>query len=317
MTVPRWETLRLYDGGVARSVGRELRRNQWHMYIFYLILLTALCADAQSASDFAESRAACAMGRGGEVVSRANAMGFRMGLAEACVKALTWAASNNRLLELYADSAGQANALTLVVKITDNATAATAPFHLTDSAQKMVSGGHLVPSIAFDAGFTRGYLEKASPPSGSMDMPTLNRRTEGCLNEAQSLAACAEAGRLQGSLASQMNNAFSNPNSNSHPASRNESQGPERASTEAAVNRKFMEWSRSWSMDRYSPGSARIEGIDCSGQCKASGRFTFIRWGVAHTIPFVAFMQSQGDGNYRIGRLCYDDDTSNMRDCTN
>jgi hypothetical protein len=316
ITDPRSEVSRLYDGGAARFLGRELTRAKSHIYIFCLILLMAFGLHAQSTSDFAESRSACALGRGGEVVNRANAMGFRVGLAEACVKALTWAASNSRLLDLYADTSGQANARGLVERITDNARASTTPFRLTGSAQEMLNNGHLIPSIAFDAGFTRGYLERTSPPSGSMDMPTLNRRTEECLTEVQSLSVCAEVGRIQGALANQMNNAFSNSGSNSFPAPRSESQGPDRASTEAAVNQKFLDWSRSWSMDRYSPGSAHVDGVDCSRQCKASGRFTFTRWGAPHTIAFVAFMESQGDGSYRIGRLCYDDNTSNMRDCT-
>jgi len=37
--------------------------------------------------------------------------------------------------------------------------------------------------------------------------------------------------------------------------------------------------------------------------------------GAIHTIAFVAFLSSESDGKYSIGRLCYNDDTSGMREC--
>jgi hypothetical protein len=178
----------------------------------------------------------------------------------------------------------------------------------------MLTNGQLIPNVAFDAGFTRSFLERTAPPSGSIDMAALSSRTEGCLTENESLAVCAEVGGIQGALAYQTSNAFSD--SGATPAGRTEPQGPDRAQTEAAIDQKFRDWSQSWSWDRYNPGSAHVRSVDCSGQCKASGQFTFTRGWSPHTIPFVVFLQSEGGGKYSLGRLCYDDNTSGTRDCT-
>jgi hypothetical protein len=280
----------------------------------FLIGFVPLSTYGQDASDVAESRLACAQGLGQQAVNQAREMGFQGGLAEVCVKALSWMASNGKLLDLYAGGLTQGNARQVLNNMTDNARLSTTPFRATGTPQEMLNNGKLIPSVAFDAGFSRSFLEKAAPPSGSIDMSALKSKTEGCLNENQPLAVCADVGRIQGALAYQTSNAFSN--SNATATTKAESQGPDRARTQAAIDQKFQNWSRSWSWDRYSPGSARVTSIDCSGQCKASGQFTFTRMGAPHTIPFVAFIQSGDGGNYSLGRLCYDDTTSNSRDCT-
>jgi hypothetical protein len=174
--------------------------------------------------------------------------------------------------------------------------------------------GELTPSLAFDAGFTRSFLERQKTPSGSMTVAELKRTTEGCFNLTESLALCADAGRIQGALAYQTSNAFSD--NSAMPAPKTETQGPDRVQTEAAIDRKFQIWSQSWSFDRYRPGSVQIADVNCSGQCKASGRFSFVRMGALHTIAFVAFLSSEADGRFSVGRLCYKDDTTNMLDCT-
>jgi hypothetical protein len=282
-----------------------------------LIFLVPMTMYSQNPSDVAQSRLACAQGQGQQAVNRARTMGFQMGLADACVKALNWTANNSKLLDLYATDSGQGNPQQLVNRITDIARASTTPFRASGSSQQMLNNGQVIPSVAFDAGFTRSFLEKTAPPSGSIDMAALKSRTEGCLSENQSLAVCAEVGRIQGALAYQTSNAFSDSSATSAP--RSGPQGPDRAQTEAAIDQKFRNWSQSWSWDRYSPGSARVTGIDCSAQCKASGQFTFTRLGAPHTIPFVAFIQTEDGGRYSLGRLCYDDNTTgtSMRDCTN
>ena len=85
--------------------------------------------------------------------------------------------------------------------------------------------------------------------------------------------------------------------------------------TEAAIDRKFAQWSLSWAMDRYQPGSARVDSLDCgSGGCSARGHFTFFRVGVAYQIPFAAAIQSDDKG-FWLGRLCYDDVTTGSQDC--
>ena len=91
-------------------------------------------------------------------VDRARGYGFQVGLAEACVKALRWAAANNKLLDLY--QSGASGASIQVNRYTDRARLSTGPYRPTGSPQEMWRGGELTPSLAFDAGFVRSFLEK-------------------------------------------------------------------------------------------------------------------------------------------------------------
>lgn len=276
-----------------------------------LLLLAPILAYAQSASDVAETRASCAQGLGQQALGRVQSMGVRMGLAEMCVKALNWTAKNGDLLDIYSGS-GRDAARSLVDRLADNAKGSTAAFRADASPSDMWNKGELTPSLAFDASFTRSYLENpGAPPSISSD--ELQRRTEGCLNETQSLAVCADTGRIQAALAYQMVNAFSSSGN----TGASQSQGPDRAQAAAAIDQKFQQWGQSWSFDRYQPGSAQVTGISCNGQCKVSGQFSFTRFMSVHTIPFVAFMSPQGNGQYSLGRVCYNDETTNEQDCTN
>jgi hypothetical protein len=268
----------------------------------------------QNASDFAATRRSCAQGLAQQALDRIHAMGIQMGTAEMCVKALSWTANNGDLLDIYTRGAGRGDAVARVNRLTDGAQSSTGPFSSSESPGQMWSKGELTPSLAFDASFTRSYLDKPAAPSASINSNELKRITEGCLRQTQSLAVCAEAGRSQATLAYQMNNAFSNNRATS--AAKSESQGPDRAQTQGAIDQKFQKWARSWSFDRYRPGSAQITDMNCNDQCKVSGRFSFVRMGSVHTIPFVAFLPPLGDGTYTLGRLCYNDETTNMLDCT-
>ncbi len=241
----------------------------------------------QNASDVAESRRFCAQGLAQEGLNRIHAMGVRMGPAEMCVKALSWTAKNGDLLDIYARGTGQGGARLLVNRLTDSARLSTVAFRSSGSPLEMWNRGELTPSLAFDAGFTRSYMEKQQAPSPSMSPADLQRRTEGCLNEAQSLAVCADAGRIQGALAYQMNNAFSDSGGKARAAGIGIAGTGPVAATAAAIDRKFQNWAQSWSFDRYRPGSAQITGMNCSEQCKASGRFSFTRMGALHTIPLL------------------------------
>jgi Caspase domain len=91
---------------------------------------------------------------------------------------------------------------------------------------------------------------------------------------------------------------------------------PDAKGLEAVVNQKFREWSAGWFMDRFIPGSARVEKKDCSAQgCKVAGTFSFVRGGAKHSIPFAAAMGGSGS-DLSVQRLCYQDNTSGMQDCT-
>ncbi len=304
----------LYDTTALHPLRKSFKRDSLLSLLGCLILLVPMSMYGQSASNYAESRLSCAQGFAQQVVDRVRAMGVQKGSAEVCVKALSWTAKNGNLLDIYMRGTGQGGARLLITRFTDNAKLSTGPFRPDSSSLQMWNKGELTPSLAFDAGFTRSYLERPTTSSTSMNPAELEHRTAGCLNQTQSLAVCADAGRIQGILAYQMNNAFSD-NSDT-PAAKQESQGPDKAQTAAAIDRKFQVWARSWSWDRYRPGSVQITGLNCSDQCKASGQFSFVRMGALHTIAFVAFLSSTGDGRYSLGRLCYNDDTTNQLDCT-
>jgi len=300
------------SGRTRRGAGFSHSRNDKCLGLLAcLVLLVPIGLCAQSASDVAQSRLSCAQGLGQQALERVQAMGVRMGLAEMCVKALNWTAKNGDLLDIYSGS-GRDAARPLVDRITDNARASTVAFRADASAADMWNKGELTPSLAFDASFTRSYLENPGPPP-SISAAELQRRTEGCLNETQSLAVCVDTGRAQAALAYQMVNAFAN----SADSGSTQSQGPDRAQAAAAIDQKFQQWAQSWSFDRYQPGSVQVTGISCSGQCKVSGQFSFTRFMSVHTIPFVAFMSPQGNGQYSLGRVCYNDETTNEQDCTN
>lgn len=92
--------------------------------------------------------------------------------------------------------------------------------------------------------------------------------------------------------------------------------GPDQTDTEARINDKFIQWSEGWAMDQYHPGSAHIDTMNCGdGGCEARGRFSFFRGGTRLTITFDAQLPRVGDNQFALRRLCYDDNTTGMRDC--
>ncbi|MCB1841227.1 MAG: hypothetical protein H6858_02915 [Rhodospirillales bacterium] len=87
---------------------------------------------------------------------------------------------------------------------------------------------------------------------------------------------------------------------------------------QAAINDKFMQWALSWMIDRYVPGSAKIERLDCgAGGCEAYGSFTFTRGNASASIPFEAEAPETAPNTFIIGRLCYSDTTTGTADCVN
>lgn len=298
-----------------RTTFKRLQKDRFLSLLACLILLAPMSMHGQSASDVAQSRLSCAQGLGQQALERVRAMGARMGLGEMCVKALNWTAKNGDLLDIYSSGTDRNGARLLVNRIDDSAKASTVAFRSDGSPADMWNKGELTPSLAFDAAFTRSFLDKPGPPPASMSTAELQRRTEGCLSDTQSLAVCADTGRIQAALAYQMVNAFSD--SSDTGSAQPESQGPDKAQVAAAIDQKFQNWGQSWSFDRYQPGSVQVTGITCSGQCKVSGQFSFTRFVSVHTIPFVAFLSSTGNGQFSLGRVCYNDETTNMQDCTN
>jgi hypothetical protein len=280
-----------------------------------LALLIPMHMYGQDASSVGESRLACAQGLGQQAVARVRVMGVQMGLADVCVAALKLTATSGKLLDIYGSETGPGSARLVLNRLVDSAQLSTGPFRSSGSPLEMWEKGELTPSLAFDAGFTQSFVDKAKAPPASANLAELKRQTEGCLSLTLSLAACVSAGRVHGALAYQISNAFSN--NDSRPAPKSDSQGPDRTQTSTAIDRKFQNWSQSWRMDRYRPGSIQLTSIDCSDQCKASGRFSFDRFGAVHTIDFVAFLSAGANGQYSVGRLCYNDNTTNMLDCTN
>jgi hypothetical protein len=92
--------------------------------------------------------------------------------------------------------------------------------------------------------------------------------------------------------------------------------GPNQADTQARINEKFIQWSEGWAMDQYQPGSAQIDTMNCGdGGCEARGHFSFFRGGARLTITFDAQLPRIADNQYALRRLCYNDNTTGMRDC--
>jgi hypothetical protein len=86
-------------------------------------------------------------------------------------------------------------------------------------------------------------------------------------------------------------------------------------SMEKAIDSRFLRWSGSWRIDRYTESSARISDAQCNeGACDVSGRFTFARQGVSYRIGFSASIERKLP-DHIVRRLCYDDTTSDAKDC--
>jgi hypothetical protein len=102
----------------------------------------------------------------------------------------------------------------------------------------------------------------------------------------------------------------------STPQGPSDQSGPPRSDAEARINDKFIQWSEGWAMDQYQPGSAHIDTMNCGdGGCEARGHFSFFRGGTRLTITFDAQLPLIGDNQYALRRLCYNDNTTGMRDC--
>lgn len=85
---------------------------------------------------------------------------------------------------------------------------------------------------------------------------------------------------------------------------------------QVAVDDQFAQWSSTWGVDRYVPGSSRIEGKQCKDKrCTVWGKFTFTRFGAPHSIAFSATIDHSQSLRLSVARLCYDDNTTGMRDC--
>jgi hypothetical protein len=87
------------------------------------------------------------------------------------------------------------------------------------------------------------------------------------------------------------------------------------ARVHAGLDVEFTAWSRNWGVDRFVPGSAKVAAQDCKlDVCTFTGQFVVARMGTPVPVPFLAMIKRQGD-LLLIGRLCYEDRTTGMRDC--
>ena len=87
------------------------------------------------------------------------------------------------------------------------------------------------------------------------------------------------------------------------------------ARVHAGLEVEFTAWSRNWGVDRFVPGSAKVAAQDCKlDVCTFTGQFVVARMGTPVPVPFLAMVKRQGD-RLLIGRLCYEDRTTGMRDC--
>jgi len=261
-------------------------------------------------------RRACAIGVVQELVDDAAKKGTEVDPADVCVAALRWTAHDGKLLSVYMDGDHEAGARFYIEASTDDAALKPEPFQAPDTPEKMWKDGDLTPSTVFDTAFARAYLNQEPVPDEPINAVLLKRQTEECLSMSAPLATCAAAGRLQGALAYRVRNSLGNYQADS-PQPDQQDEGPDRDQATQAINNGFIHWSSDWAMDRYQPGSAQIDTVRCGDRgCQAQGKFTFFRMGAGLRIPFLADFSYAKDGQYYLNRLCYNDTTTGMQDCT-
>ena len=91
----------------------------------------------------------------------------------------------------------------------------------------------------------------------------------------------------------------------------------EAASLANAVNVVFSRWSSGWMFDRYIDQSAVIQEIANQPYgYLARGVFRFTRGGQVIQIPFASAVVKTAAGDFISKKLCYNDPTSGMTDCT-
>jgi len=268
--------------------------------------------DAGNTSDW---RLLCAKGLAQDAVNNGRKQGWTIELADVCVAALRWTAHDGKLLAPYMNGTHDDGARFYIDSSTDDAALKTETFFSHGTPQEMWKAGDLTPSEVFDTGFARSFLEKDALPDKPTNLVQLKRWTTSCMNMEAPLSVCAAMGRLQGALAFAARDSVGDY----HPSkSQSKDQGPDKGEAETAINNGFISWSSGWSMDRYQRGSAHIDNISCGERgCQATGRFTFFRMGNMLTIPFSADFNYAKDEKYYLDQLCYSDNTTGMRDCTN
>ena len=78
-------------------------------------------------------------------------------------------------------------------------------------------------------------------------------------------------------------------------------------SPEGAIDRAFVDWSRSWIVDRYIPESARVLSSRVEEvTTDVLGTFDFKRSGKLNTFRFGATLKRAGSNRYTVTRLCYE-----------
>lgn len=262
-------------------------------------------------------RRACAIGVVQNLIDDAAKKGTEIDAADVCVAALRWTARDGKLLTVYMDGDHEAGARFYIEASTDDAALKPEPFKATDTPEKMWNHGDLTPSTVFDSAFTRAYLHQEPVPDQPINTVLLKRETEECMSMTTSLATCAAAGKVQGALAYRARNSVGNYQADSSQPEPQKNEGPDRTQATQAINEGFIHWSSGWAMDRYQPGSAQIDTVNCGDQgCQAQGKFTFFRMGAPLRIPFLADFNYAKNDQYYLNRLCYNDTSTGMQDCT-
>jgi len=151
----------------------------------------------------AAERWTCAMGKEPAMVSdeRRQGAAFFPDAADACVAVLTRTARDRHLPNLYGRLLTELGG---APSEQDGLPQAIGTAALSGRGQVAIGNGKMMtvsPAVAFDAGFTIGYLERGAKAPGSADPEQLKRLSQNCLAGTAAFGACYSAGYMYGAKA--------------------------------------------------------------------------------------------------------------------
>jgi hypothetical protein len=144
----------------------------------------------------------CAMGKEPESVKEARAGGFDFtpDASDGCVTALVRIAQAGDLLQMYSRLSKEAGGTGEGYKTLPRAIGSAALANRDSVAVGNGKGAKVTPSLAFDAGFTVAYTERAAD-KGIADARKLKSITEECLNDRGDAGTCFSVGFVYGAHA--------------------------------------------------------------------------------------------------------------------
>jgi hypothetical protein len=173
-------------------------------FILLLALIASACGDHGFAADgTAAQRLSCMLGEEPNRVAKARRAGRSLpDAADACIAALLRTAQDGRLPELYRFLLGQLGG---DARLTGKLPLVIGNAVLDGDGKVQIGNGKVMdvvpPSLAFDAGFTAAYLDRAGKMEMDPDRVKLKLLVEDCLDVKRAAGACFSAGFMYGAQA--------------------------------------------------------------------------------------------------------------------